>query len=132
MYSKKIKFKKFRKGRLKKFEFKMNKLKFGVLGLKAIESGIIKYHQILSVKHLILKEMKKKSKIWIRVSPNLSVTSKSIGMRMGKGKGLVSQWVVKINSGAVLFEVCSAKLNYIMLALKMSKSKLPIKTKIFW
>ena len=53
-------------------------------------------------------------------------------MRMGKGKGLVSQWVVKINSGAVLFEVCSAKLNYIMLALKMSKSKLPIKTKIFW
>ena len=40
-------FKKIKKGKLKKFEFKTNnKLIFGNLGLKALEPGIISFHQI--------------------------------------------------------------------------------------
>ena len=75
MKNNKIKFKKFKKGRLKKFEFKVNKLKFGILGLKAVESGIIKSNQLISAKQAILKKIKKKGKIWVRVFSNLSVTS---------------------------------------------------------
>jgi ribosomal protein L16/L10AE len=37
----KTKYKKTKKGKLKNLEFKANKLKFGTIGLKAKESGII-------------------------------------------------------------------------------------------
>ena len=92
MYNKikQTKYKKFRKNRLKKLEFKANDLKFGTLGLKAAESGIIKSRQILAAKQTIIKKIKKKGKIWVKVFPDLSITSKPIGIRMGKGKGVIS------------------------------------------
>jgi large subunit ribosomal protein L16 len=55
--------KKCRKNKLKKLEFKATKLKFGTLGLKAIESGVITSNQLLSAKQAILKKIKKKNKI---------------------------------------------------------------------
>ena len=43
-------FQKFKKGKLKKFTFKTNLLKFGCIGLKAVESGILNKNQIDSFK----------------------------------------------------------------------------------
>jgi len=129
--SKQIKYKKFRKSKLKKFEFKSNnKLKFGVLGLKATESGIIKSTQLFSAKQTIMKKIKKKGKIWIMIFPDLSITSKNIGSRMGKGKGVISHWAARISCGNILFEICSVNINIAFSALKTAGSKLPIKTKI--
>lgn len=87
---KNIKYKKFRKSRLKNLEFKANNLEFGMFGLKALESGIIKSNQILAAKQTILMQLKKKGKLWVRIFTDLSVTLKSVGARMGKGKGPVS------------------------------------------
>ena len=129
--TKQTKYKKFRKSRLKKLEFKANDLKFGTLGLKAAESGIIKSRQILAAKQTIIKKIKKKGKIWVKVFPDLSITSKPIGIRMGKGKGAISNWAARISCGNVLFEVCSTNVNLVFSALKTAGSKLPIKTKIF-
>ena len=47
---KKVKYKKHRKGKLKKIEYKANKLKFGAVGLKACESGRITSRQIESAR----------------------------------------------------------------------------------
>jgi ribosomal protein L16/L10AE len=33
--------------------------------------------------------MRKKEKFWIRCIPNISFTTKPLGIRMGKGKGVV-------------------------------------------
>ena len=129
---KQAKYKKFRKSKLKKLELKANKLKFGTFGLKAAESGIIKSTQILAAKQTIIQKIKKKGKIWTRVFPYLSVTSKPIGVRMGRGKGAISHWVAKINCGNVLFEICGKNRAIIFSALKTAGSKLPIKTKIFY
>lgn len=129
--SKQIKYKKVKKGKLKKLNFKSNTLKFGIIGLKAIESGIINSKQIESAQKAITLKIKKKGKMWTRIFPNIPITSKSIGIRMGKGTGQISHWGARICGGNIIFEICSKDFNLIFAALKTASSKLPIKTKIF-
>jgi len=128
---KKTKFKKARKGKLKQFEFKSNKLRFGVIGLKAAESGIINSRQIEAARQAITRKTLRKIKLWVRIFPDLSITSKPTGVRMGKGKGPFSHWGARVSGGTVLFEACGVNLNTIISALKTGGAKLPIKTKIF-
>lgn len=124
-------FKKIKKGKLKKFELKTNKLIFGNLGLKAIESGIINFRQIEAARQVISRKTKKKAKIWIKVFSNLSITAKPTGIRMGKGKGEFSNLSARVSSGSVLIEICGTNKNMLIAALKAGKSKLALKTKIF-
>lgn len=128
---KKTKYKKTKKGKLRKFEFKTNKLQFGNIGLKAMNSAIITARQIESTRQAMSRKIKKKGKIWIRVFPDLPITAKPISARMGKGKGLLSHWGVRIKSGTILFEICGVKdPKIIKSALKTGSAKLPLKTKI--
>lgn len=128
---KKTKFKKTKKGKLKKLEFKSNKLKFGTIGLKTLEAGMINTRQIESARQTIVRKLQRKGKIWIKIFPDVSITKKSTGVRMGKGKGPNSHWTARVNGGSVLFEVCGVNDKSTILALKSGGAKLPIKTKIF-
>jgi large subunit ribosomal protein L16 len=128
---KQIKYKKTRKGRLKKFEYKSNKLTFGTVGLKAAESGIITARQIEASRKAIVRRIKRKGKIWIKIFPDLPITSKPTGIRMGKGKGQISHWAARVRGGTILFEVCGSNFSTIFSALKTGGAKLPVKTKIF-
>ena len=125
------KYKKTRKGNLRKLEFKSNKLTFGTIGLKSIESGIITFKQIESARQAIVRKIKRKGKIWIKIFPDIPITAKSTGVRMGKGKGPISHWGARVKGGTVLFELCGVNLNIVKKALKTGSAKLPIKTKIF-
>ena len=126
-----IKYKKTKKGKLVKLEFKANSLKFGTIGLKAAESGIINSHQMEASRQAITRKIKRKGKIWVRIFPDLPITSKPTGIRMGKGKGQISYWGARVRGGTVLFEICGVNLTTVFLALKTGGAKLPIKTKIF-
>jgi large subunit ribosomal protein L16 len=126
-----VKYKKTRKGKLSKLEFKSNYLTLGTVGLKAAESGVLNFRQIEAARQAINRKIKRKGKIWIKIFPSISVTSKPTGTRMGKGKGQVSHWVAKVRGGTVLFEVSGVNMNLILAALKTGGAKLPIKTKIF-
>lgn len=64
---KKTKYQKIKKGKLGKLEFKTNKLKFGTVGLKAVNSAIINARQIEASRRAISRKIKKKGKVWIRV-----------------------------------------------------------------
>jgi large subunit ribosomal protein L16 len=128
---KQIKYKKTRKGKLVELEFKANDLKFGTIGLKAAESGIINSRQIEAARQAIVRKIKRKGKIWIRIFPNLPITSKPTGVRMGKGKGQVSHWGSRVRGGTVLFEICGVNFSTVFAALRTGGAKLPIKTKIF-
>lgn len=127
----KMKYKKTRKGKLVKLEFKSNKLTFGTIGLKAAESGIISSKQIEAARQAIVRKIKRKGKVWIKIFPDLPITSKPTGVRMGKGKGQVSHWGAKVRGGTVLFEICGVNINTVVAALRTGGAKLPIKTKIF-
>jgi len=125
------KYKKTKKGKLKKLEYKSNRLTFGTIGLKAKESGIINSRQIESARQAIARKLKRKGKIWIKIFPDLSITKKPTGVRMGKGKGQISHWGTRVQGGTVLFEICGTNLNSSIAALKTGGAKLPIKTLIF-
>lgn len=128
---KQIKYKKTKKGKLGYLEFKANNLKFGTIGLKAAESGIIRANQLEAARQAIARKIKRKGKVWVRVFTNLPITSKPTGVRMGKGKGQISHWGARVRGGTVIFEVCGFNLNNILEALKTGGAKLPVKTKIF-
>jgi large subunit ribosomal protein L16 len=125
------KYKKTKKGKLVKLEFKATKLIFGTIGLKAAESGIINSKQIEAARQAIVRKIKRKGKIWIKIFPDLPITSKPTGIRMGKGKGAVSHWGARVRGGTVLFEICGVNFNTVCTALRTGGAKLPIKTKIF-
>lgn len=125
------KYKKTKKGKLVKLEFKATKLTFGTIGLKAAESGIINSKQIEAARQAIVRKIKRKGKIWIKIFPDLSITSKPTGIRMGKGKGAVSHWGARVRGGTVIFEICGVNFNTVCVALRTGGAKLPIKTKIF-
>jgi large subunit ribosomal protein L16 len=128
---KKTKFKKTKKGKLPVLEFKANKLKFGTLGLKITESGLLNSKQIEAARQAVARKTKKKSKIWIRVFPDLPITSKPTGTRMGKGKGQVSHWSARVGGGTIIFEICGTNIDTMITSLKTGGAKLPLKTKIF-
>jgi large subunit ribosomal protein L16 len=127
----KTKYKKTRKGKLAKLEFKANSLKFGVIGLKAAEAGILKFKQIEAARQAISRKIKRRGKVWIRIFTYLPITAKPKGTRMGKGKGNVSHWGARVRGGTTLFEICGVNKSVFFEALKTGGAKLPIKTQIF-
>lgn len=128
---KKTKYKKLQKGKLSKLNFRSNRLKFGNIGLKAAKAGTISARQIEAARQAIVRKLSRKGKLWIRVFPSIPITSKPTEVRMGKGKGAVSHWGVKISAGKVIFEVCGVAKKAAMIAFKTGGAKLPVKTLIF-
>lgn len=127
----KTKYKKTRKGRLKNLEFKANTIRFGDLGLKSENAGIITARQIEAARKAIMRKIKRKGKLWICIFPDLPITAKPTESRMGKGKGAVSHWVARVRGGTTLFEICGIPTHVAIEALRSGSKKLPVKTKIF-
>lgn len=127
----KVKYKKVRKGKLSRLEFKSNTLHFGEIGLKAQISGIISARQIEAARRAITRKIKRKGKVWICIFPDLPITAKPSESRMGKGKGPVSFWGSRVRGGTTLFEICGVPTHIAIDALKAGSAKLPIKTRIF-
>ena len=125
---KRSKFKKVRKGKLSKFNFRSNKLKFGTIGLKAAESGTISARQIEAARQSITRKIDRKGKLWIRIFPSLPVTTKPTEVRMGKGKGSVDFWASKVAGGKIIFELCGVNESIAKNAFKTGSAKLPIQT----
>lgn len=127
---KRSKYKKVKKGKLTKFEFKANKLKFGTIGLKAKESGIISSRQLEAARQAIVRKINRKGKLWVRVFPDLPITNKPKEIRMGKGKGSVAFWAARVAGGRMLFEICGITKVTALAAFRTGGAKLSIKTKI--
>lgn len=127
----KTKYKKTRKGKLKKLEFKANTIRFGEFGLKSQMAGVISARQIEAARRTIARKIKRKGKIWICIFPDLPITAKPTESRMGKGKGAVSHYVARVRGGTTLFEVCGIPKHIATEALRAGSKKLPVKTKIF-
>jgi len=132
LFPKKLKFKKVKKGKLKKYEYKSNSLKFGTIGLKAMNSGFVTAKQIEAARQAITRKIKRKGKVWVRIFPDQPITSKPTEVRMGKGKGAFSHWAAKIRGGSIIFEVCGINLKTALKAFRTGGAKLPVKTTIFF
>lgn len=116
------------KGKLNKYNFRSNRLQFGDIGLKAAKSGTISSKQIEAARQAIVRKLNRKGKLWIRIFPNIPITAKPTEVRMGKGKGAVSHWGVKVSAGTILFEIGGITKNVAILAFETGGAKLPVKT----
>lgn len=127
---KRLKFKRLQKKRIKSnfsFSYK-NTPRFGKYALRASESGILTKRQVEAVRRSITRRVKKFTKLWINCRVNRNVTAKPQGIRMGKGKGAVSQKTKTILKGAVLFEIDCFSKTIAFSILNKVKKKLPIQS----
>ena len=127
---KRTKFRKAHKGRIHgKAKGGMN-LDFGAFGLKAQEPARITARQIEAARRAITRHMKRAGRVWIRVFPDVPVSSKPTEVRMGKGKGSPEYWAAKVKPGRIMFEIDGVSDEIAREALALGAAKLPIKTKI--
>jgi len=127
---KRTKYRKQQKGRNRGKAYRGSSLAFGTYGLKAIELGRINSRQIEAGRVALSRTMKRTGKIWIRVFPDKPLTAKPVGVRMGKGKGSVEEWVMNIKPGRIIFEITGVNEETAIRALTLAAAKLPFKTKI--
>jgi len=105
-------------------------LHFGEYGLMAMEGAWIDNHQIESARIALTRYMKRGGKVYINIFPHLSLTSKPLETRMGKGKGMPDRWVAVVKKGKIMFEVGEVSEEIAREALRLAMHKLPVKCKI--
>ena len=126
---KRTKHRKLHKGRIRGEAKGGSDLNFGTYGLKATESERITARQIEAARRAMTRHMKRQGRVWIRIFPDLPVTSKPIEVRMGKGKGSIDFWACKVKPGRVMFEIDGVSEEIAREALRLAAMKLPIKTR---
>lgn len=129
LFPKSRKFKKARKLVSKGVESKVVKLKFGFFGLKATGNGRLTAKHIETARQTINRKIRPFGKLWIRVFPDIPVTSIPSKIRMGKGKGSIDYWGCAVRKGQVLYEVSGISRQKALTALNLGGRKLPFKTK---
>ncbi|MDD9909725.1 MAG: 50S ribosomal protein L16 [Ahrensia sp.] len=126
---KRTKFRKAHKGRIHGNAKGGTQLNFGSYGLKALEPDRINARQIEAARRAITRQMKRQGRVWIRIFPDLPISSKPTEVRMGKGKGSPEYWAARVAPGRIMFEIDGVPENIAREALRLGAMKLSVKTK---
>lgn len=113
-------------------DFKCNSLKDFDYGLKVLDNGVISSTVLEAARRSITRKLKRSGSIKINGFSDIPVTSKPIGVRMGKGVGSIESWVFPVRRGRVLFEIRGVSLELAKSALRSASYKLPVKTKFIY
>ncbi|MBS7790838.1 50S ribosomal protein L16 [Roseococcus sp. SDR] len=127
---KRTKYRKAHKGRIKGVAKGGFTLSFGGYGLKALEPERVTARQIEAARRAITRAMKRQGRVWIRIFPDVPVSSKPAEVRMGSGKGAPEFWVSRVKPGRIMFEIDGVPVDTAREALSLGAAKLPIRTKI--
>lgn len=127
---KRTRFRKAHKGRIHGNAKGGFTLAFGGFGLKALEPERVTARQIEAARRAITRAMKRQGRVWIRVFPDVPVSTKPAEVRMGSGKGAPEYWVTRIKPGRIMFEIDGVNNETAREALALGAAKLPIKTKV--
>ena len=127
---KRTKFRKAHKGRIHGMSKGGTSLNFGAYGLKATSPERITARQIEAARRAITRHLRRSGRLWIRVFPDVPVSSKPAEVRMGKGKGSPEFWVARVAPGRIMFELDGVSWDLAQEAFKLAAAKLPIETKI--
>ena len=125
---KRTKFRKQMKGRNRGLAERGSKVSFGEYGLKSVGRGRLTARQIEAARRAMTRKVKRNGKIWIRIFPDVPISSKPLEVRMGKGKGNVDYWCSKVQPGTVLYEMEGVSEELAREAFRLAANKLPIKT----
>lgn len=126
---KKTKFRKAFKGRIHGTAKGGTALNFGSFGIKSTEAGRVTARQIEAARRAINRHFRRVGKLWIRIFPDVPVSSKPAEVRMGKGKGSPEYWMCRVKPGRVLFEVDGVPEDQARRAFELAAAKLPVKVR---
>nr|WP_294544202.1 50S ribosomal protein L16 [uncultured Rhodopila sp.] len=126
---KRTKYRKQHKGRIHGASKGGTTLNFGTYGLKALAPERITARQIESARRAITRAMKRAGRVWIRIFPDVPVSTKPAEVRMGSGKGAPEFWVARVAPGRIMFEIDGVTPELAREALTLGAAKLPIPTK---
>jgi len=90
---KRVKFRRVHRGHMRGEAKGGKTVTFGEFGLQATTSSWITNRQIEAARIAMTRYMKRGGKVWIKIFPHKSYTSKGVGVRMGNGKGSPEGWV---------------------------------------
>ncbi|AUN31428.1 50S ribosomal protein L16 [alpha proteobacterium AAP38] len=127
---KRTKYRKAHKGRIHGASKGGTTLNFGAFGLKAVEPMRITARQIESARRAITRHLKRQGRVWIRIFPDLPVSSKPAEVRMGSGKGSPEFWAARVAPGRIMFEVDGVPAELATRAFELAAAKLPIKVRM--
>ncbi len=105
-------------------------LNFGSYGLKAVQPERVTARQIEAARRAMTRQMKRQGRVWVRIFPDLPVSKKPTEVRMGKGKGAVEYWAVRVKPGRVMFEIDGVSDSVAREALRLAAMKLPLKSRV--
>jgi len=105
-------------------------LSFGEYGLMATKGAWITAQQIEAARIAMTRYTKRGGQVWINIFPHMPLTKKPLGVRQGKGKGSVEQWVAVVKKGKIMFEIGGIDEATAREALRLASHKLPITCKI--
>ena len=129
MQPKRTKYRKMHKGNLAGVAHRGSTVAFGDFGLKATGRARMTAREIEAARRAMTRHMKRQGRVWIRIFPDVAVSSKPTEVRMGKGKGSVDYWACKVKPGRVMFEIDGVSEEIAREALRLAAMKLPIKTR---
>lgn len=127
---KRVKRRKQFRGSMKGNATRGNKISYGEFGIVATQAVWIRSNQIEAARVAMTRYIKRGGKVWIKIFPDKPVSSKPIGVRMGKGKGAPEFWVAVVKPGRVMFEIAGVPEATAREALRLAMHKLPVKCKI--
>jgi large subunit ribosomal protein L16 len=126
---KRTKFRKAHKGRIHGNAKGGYDLNFGSYGLKAVTPARITARQIEAARRTITRYMKRSGRVWIRIFPDVPVSTKPAEVRQGKGKGTPEFWVCRVKPGRMMFEVDGVPVEVAREAFELAAAKLPNRTR---
>ena len=127
---KRTKFRKAHKGRIHGLAKGGTQLNFGSYGLKAVTPERVTARQIEAARRAITRHLRRSGRVWIRIFPDVPVSSKPAEVRMGKGKGSPEFWVARVKPGRIMFEIDGVPWNLAKEAFTLAAAKLPLDTRI--
>ncbi len=126
---KRVKWRKQMRGRIKGNASRGNKVAFGDFGLQALEPGWIAAKTIEAGRVACTRNAPE-AKMWIRVFPHKSVSSKPAETRQGTGKGDVDYWCAVVRPGTILYELAGVSQDQARKAFNRVAHKLPVKVRM--
>ncbi|MGH7141738.1 MAG: 50S ribosomal protein L16 [Minisyncoccia bacterium] len=134
LFPKKVKYRKWQTGRWNmkhpRAASRGTDVAFGSFGLKATTHARVRSNQLESARKVIVRNLGKTGKLWIRVFPDKPFTKKPPEVKLGKGKGDPVGYEVEVLPGRILFEIDGVPSETASLALVKAAKKLPLKAKV--
>ena len=126
---KRVRWRKQQRRRVRGVATRGNKVAFGEYGLQALEPAWLSARTIEAGRVAATRNAPE-GKLWIRVFPHKSVTSRPAETRQGKGKGDIDYWCAVVKPGTVLFELGNVTEDVARKAFNRVAHKLSVKVRM--